>query len=184
MRISPTTLPGVLLIEPLIHRDSRGSFLETWHQDRYHKAGIGPSFVQDNLSRSRKGTVRGFHFQEPGAQGKLISTVEGTILDVAVDVRYGSPHFARWISIELSAENRHQLWIPPVFTHCFCVLSEYATVHYKCTDYFAPEYERTIRWDDPDIAMNWPISDPILSERDSTAPSLKDAPALPRHGSA
>jgi dTDP-4-dehydrorhamnose 3,5-epimerase len=179
MKIHQTELPGVICIEPRLFGDARGFFVETFHAERYAGAGIEGPFVQDNLSRSTGGTLRGLHFQEPRSQGKLVQVLYGIVWDVAVDVRRGSPHFGAWLGVELSEQNRRQLWIPPGFAHGFCVLSESADFFYKCTDFYAPENERAVRWDDPAIGIRWPISSPRLSIKDAEAPLLADAPMLP-----
>jgi dTDP-4-dehydrorhamnose 3,5-epimerase len=179
VKVIPTELPGVLLLEPRVFGDDRGFFMETYHAKRYADAGIPGPFVQDNLSRSTKGTLRGLHFQEPRAQGKLVQVLAGTVWDVAVDVRKGSPTFGRWVGIELSGENKRQLWVPPGFAHGFCVVSESADFHYKCTELYAPETERAIAWNDPDLAIAWPLTEPLLSPKDARAPRLKDALVLP-----
>jgi dTDP-4-dehydrorhamnose 3,5-epimerase len=182
VKVIPTDLPGLLLVEPQVFGDSRGFFLETFHAERYAEAGIHGPFVQDNLSRSSKGTLRGLHFQEPRPQGKLVQVLRGTVWDVAVDVRKGSPHFGAWVGIELSEENRRQLWIPQGFAHGFCVLSEVADFFYKCTDFYAPNLERAVRWDDPALGIDWPIQSPLISEKDRAAPPLATAPVLPAYG--
>lgn len=181
MKANSTELPGVLLIEPSVLGDSRGFFLETFQAKRYNDAGIPGPFVQDNLSRSTRGTLRGLHFQFPHPQGKLVQVLRGSVWDVAVDVRKGSPHFGGWLGMELSEENRRQLWIPAGFAHGFCVLSESADFFYKCTDFYAPAAEHAVRWDDPDIGIRWPIESPRLSAKDSAAPSLAEAPVLPTY---
>ena len=179
MKVTPTELPEVLLIEPRVFGDARGFFLETFQAERYSAAGVAGAFLQDNLSRSAKGTLRGLHFQEPRAQGKLVLVLRGAVWDVAVDVRRGSPRFGRWVGLELSEENRRQLWIPPGFAHGFCVLSETADFFYKCTALYAPETERAVRWDDPALAIRWPVAAPLLSAKDRAAPTLAEAPVLP-----
>ena len=179
MRVLTTELPGVLLLEPRSFEDGRGSFMELFHAGRYAEVGIPGAFVQDNLSRSVRGALRGLHFQEPHGQGKLVQVLAGSVFDVVVDVRRGSPTFGRCMTTELSAENRRQLWVPSGFAHGFCVLSERADFFYKCTDVYAPSAERSIVWNDPDLAIPWPISTPLLSPKDAAAPRLKDAPVLP-----
>jgi dTDP-4-dehydrorhamnose 3,5-epimerase len=181
LKISETALPGVLLVEPRVFADDRGFFLETHQAERYAAAGIGPTFVQDNFSRSVRGTLRGLHFQEPKAQGKLIQVLRGTVYDVVVDVRRGSPTFARWLGVELSGDAPKQLWIPPGFAHGFCVTSDAADFHYKCTAPYAPDAERSIRWDDPAVGYTWPVAQPLLSAKDAAAPLLADAPMLPTY---
>ncbi|MGH7285555.1 MAG: dTDP-4-dehydrorhamnose 3,5-epimerase [Polyangiaceae bacterium] len=179
MKVTRTPLPGVLLVEPRVFGDARGFFFESFHQDRYAKSGIEATFVQDNVSRSARGTLRGLHFQEPTSQGKLVYVTHGSVYDVAVDVRKGSTHFGKWFGIELNESDHQQIWIPPGFAHGFCVTSETADFAYKCTDYYAPEHERAIRWNDPQLGIAWPVSSPILSSKDAVAPLLRDAPVLP-----
>jgi dTDP-4-dehydrorhamnose 3,5-epimerase len=179
MKVVPTELPEVLIVEPKVHGDSRGFFFEAFHAKRYAEVGITGSFVQDNLSRSVRGTLRGLHFQEPRAQGKLVQVLRGTVWDVAVDVRRGSPRFGRWVAVELSEGTPRQLWIPPGFAHGFCVLSESADFFYKCTEIYAPECEQSVAWNDPAIGISWPVSEPLLSAKDRAAPRLADAPVLP-----
>lgn len=181
MKVTPLAIPEVLLIEPKVFGDSRGFFMETFQSKRYRDAGIEHDFVQDNMSRSVYGTLRGLHFQEPNPQGKLVQVVSGSVFDVAVDIRVGSPTFGKWVGAELSAENKHQLWVPPGFAHGFCVTSESADFVYKCTALYAPENERGIRWDDPDLNIPWPVKQPLLSKKDAVAPVLKEAPVLPRY---
>ena len=181
MKLSETALPGVLLIEPRVFSDDRGFFLETFQAERYAQAGLPSTFAQDNWSRSSRGTLRGLHFQEPRAQGKLVQVTRGTVFDVAVDVRRGSPTFGKWIGVELSGEAPRQMWIPPGFAHGFCVTSESADFWYKCTTPYAPEAECAIRWDDPAIGIAWPVAQPLLSAKDAAAPMLADAPLLPAY---
>lgn len=177
MRVSETKLPGVLLIEPKVHGDARGYFFESWQRERYAEAGLPREFVQDNFSRSQRGTLRGLHLQHPHAQGKLVSALEGEVFDVAVDTRVGSPTFGQWAGALLSADNKHQLYVPPGFAHGFCVTSESALFAYKCTDLYHPETELSIAWNDPDIAIAWPLESPTLSAKDQKAPRLRDVPA-------
>lgn len=172
MRVTPTKLPEVLLIELAVFSDTRGYFLEAYSAERYAAAGIPEPFVQDNVSLSRRGVLRGLHFQEPGAQGKLVHVLRGAVWDVAVDVRVGSPTFGRWVGEELSDGNRRQLWVPAGFAHGFVVLSDEALVAYKCTAPYRPEHERVVRWDDPELGIAWPMDRPTLSMRDRAAPSL------------
>jgi dTDP-4-dehydrorhamnose 3,5-epimerase len=179
VNVVKTELPGVLLLEPKRFGDDRGFFMEMFHAKRYAELGITGPFVQDNFSRSAKGILRGLHFQEPNAQGKLVQVVAGAVYDVAVDVRRGSPTFGKFVGVELSADNRRQLWVPAGFAHGFCVLSESADFHYKCTDFYSPTTERGIAWNDPDLGIPWPVSSPLLSPKDAAAPRLKDAPVLP-----
>jgi dTDP-4-dehydrorhamnose 3,5-epimerase len=179
MHVNPTSLPEVLLLEPRIFADARGVFFESWRDDRYGAAGVSGAFVQDNVSSSEKGTLRGLHFQDPNGQGKLVTALSGAVFDVAVDIRRGSPHFGNWVGVELSSENRRQLWIPPGFAHGFQALSDDAVFHYKCTAHYSPADEHTIRWDDATLGVEWPIAAPLLSEKDLAAPILSDAPVLP-----
>lgn len=172
MQVTATSLEGVLLIEPKVFGDARGFFLESWSRDRYVQAGIVGDFVQDNMSRSHRGTLRGMHLQHPHGQGKLVSVTEGEVFDVAIDVRVGSPTFGRWVGYTLSAENHRQLWIPPGFAHGFCVTSEMALFTYKCTDGYHPEAEVGVLWNDPDIGVEWPVSQPVLSGKDAQHPRL------------
>lgn len=174
MKVTETKIAGVLIIEPKVFGDSRGFFLETFHATRYAEYGIESNFVQDNYSRSAKGVLRGLHYQKNHPQGKLVSVTSGVVLDVAVDIRQDSSTFGQWVGITLSADDHKQFYIPPGLAHGFCVLSETADFQYKCTDYYHPEDEASIRWNDPDIAIEWNISDPILSEKDAKAPFLKD----------
>ena len=174
MRVTQTPLPGVLLIEPRIFGDSRGFFLETYSRERYRSVGIAEDLVQDNLSFSGHGVLRGLHYQNPTAQGKLVYVLQGGVFDVAVDIRRSSPTFGKWYGATLTDENKKQLWIPAGFAHGFCVTSDTALFTYKCSAYYAPENEHTIRYDDPDIAISWPVADPLLSDKDQSAPGLKD----------
>ncbi len=178
MNVTTTAIPGVLIIEPHVFGDARGFFLETWHRDRYVEAGLPAAFVQDNLARSQHGVLRGLHFQHPHAQGKLVHVLEGEVFDVAVDIRPDSPTFRQWAGARLSAENRHQFWIPAGLAHGYVVLSEHALLAYKCTELYAPQHERSLRWDDPAVGIDWPLTgEPILSDRDREAPLLADLPA-------
>jgi len=171
--IEPTDLPGVVLVVPRVFTDDRGYFMETFKRSEFERAGLDLPFVQENHSRSSAGTLRGLHYQrEPKAQGKLVRVVLGEIFDVAVDIRQGSPTFGRWVSATLSAENRLAIYIPPGFAHGFCVTSAEAEVIYKTTEEYAPEYEEGIRWDDPGLAIAWPVASPVLSPRDQRWPSL------------
>ena len=167
MRFVPAEIPGVVIIEPDVYKDSRGFFLETYHAEKYLAGGIAGSFVQDNHSRSVKGTLRGLHLQLSRAQGKLVRVIEGEIFDVAVDVRRGSPTFGKWMGVTLSADNFRQCYLPPGFAHGFAVVSPVAQVEYKCTDIYDPKSELGIAWNDPAIGINWPIAEPLLSERDT-----------------
>jgi dTDP-4-dehydrorhamnose 3,5-epimerase len=172
MTVRETSLPGLLLVEPVVHGDARGLFSERYHAERYRDAGISAPFVQDNLSRSARGTLRGLHFQRARPQGKLVEVVRGTIFDVAVDVRPGSPTFGRWEGVVLDDEARRQLWVPPGFAHGFCVLSETADVLYKCTALYDPADEGGVAWNDPDLAIPWPAEAPLLSDKDRRLPPL------------
>ncbi len=174
MHIYETTLPGVLLVEPVVFRDPRGYFVETYHAQKYAEAGLGATFVQDNFSHSSRGTLRGLHYQLTKPQGKLLTVLSGAIFDVAVDIRKGSPTFGQWVGVELSQESHRQLYIPPGFAHGFCVISETAGVLYKCTDLYAPEDERGVLWNDPALNIAWPIDQPVLSKKDSAFASLRD----------
>jgi dTDP-4-dehydrorhamnose 3,5-epimerase len=167
MRSVPATIPGVVIIEPDVYSDPRGFFLETYHADKYRAAGIPGPFVQDNHSRSVRGTLRGLHLQLRHPQGKLVRVIEGEIFDVAVDVRRGSPTFGQWMGVTLSAENFRQCYVPPGFAHGFAVVSPVAQVEYKCTDLYDPKSEIGIAWNDPAIGINWPITNPLLSDRDT-----------------
>ncbi|MDH3229149.1 MAG: dTDP-4-dehydrorhamnose 3,5-epimerase [Alphaproteobacteria bacterium] len=183
MKVAKTELPGVLLIEPDRFGDDRGFFQETWHARRYEDAGIRDEFVQDNISLSRHGVLRGMHFQNPHGQAKLVYILQGEVFDVAVDVRAGSPDFGKWTGATLSADNGRQLYIPAGFAHGFCVTGETALFAYKCTDFYDRESELTIRWDDPQIGVAWPISHPTISEKDAVAPFLSamDRALLPHY---
>lgn len=174
MDIIPTKLAGVLLIQPKIFGDQRGFFLETFHQQRYAEAGIPGPFVQDNHSHSQKGVLRGLHFQKRHPQGKLVFVTSGSVFDVAVDIRKDSPTFGQWVGVTLVAEQHQQFYIPPGLAHGFCVLSESADFHYKCTDYYHPEDEGSLRWNDPEVGISWPLQTPLLSPKDANAPYLKD----------
>ena len=174
MRVVPAAIPDVLIIEPRVHRDGRGFFVETYHADRYREHGIEGPFVQDNHSRSVAGTLRGLHLQLGRPQGKLIRVIEGEVFDVAVDVRRGSRTFGRWVGVTLSAENFKQCYVPPGFAHGFCVVSPIAQVEYKCTDLYDAESEIGILWNDPLIGIRWPVSEPVLSDRDRRHPTLAE----------
>ncbi len=174
MNVKQTALPGVLVIEPRVHHDGRGFFLETYHAGRYRDAGLAATFVQDNHSRSVRGTLRGLHWQEEHPQGKLVRVLAGEIFDVAVDIRSDSPTFGRWVGVELSAENFRQIYVPPGFAHGFCVTSDIAEVEYKCTDFYDPPSERGLIWNDRDVGIAWPVADPILSARDRVHPTLAE----------
>ena len=176
MKVTETRLPGVLILEPKVFGDERGFFMETWQRERYREIGITADFAQDNLSFSGVGVLRGLHFQNPHAQGKLVQVLQGEVYDVAVDIRRGSPTFGQWAGVRLSSDNRRQLYVPPDFAHGFCVLSETALFSYKCTDYYHPETEGSILWNDPAIGIDWPIDSPSLSDKDREAPMLADVP--------
>ncbi len=160
------------MLEPQVFGDSRGTFFESWATARYAQAGIAGPFVQDNFSRSGRGILRGLHLQNPHAQGKLVSAITGEVFDVVVDVRVGSPRFGQWVRALLSEQNKCQLWVPPGFAHGFCVTSDEAIFHYKCTDAYHPECEMSVRWDDPAIGIEWPLDAPTLNEKDRSAPLL------------
>ena len=182
MQIVATSLPEVLIVEPKMYGDPRGFFLETYQLDRYAEHGIRGAFVQDNLSRSGYGVLRGLHLQNPSTQGKLVSVMRGRVLDVSVDVRLGSPNYGRHVAVELSEDNRRQLWVPRGFAHGFLVLSESADFFYKCDNVYSPKDEIVVRWDDPAIGINWGIDDPSLSSRDAAAPVLAEVKNLPVYG--
>jgi dTDP-4-dehydrorhamnose 3,5-epimerase len=178
MRFVPLEIPDVVRIEPAVHSDARGFFLETFHRELYEQAGLPTDFVQDNHSGSARGVLRGLHYQIRQPQGKLVRLVIGAIFDVAVDLRRSSRTFGHWVGATLSAESKEQLWIPPGFAHGFYVLSEWAEVFYKATDYYAPQWERTLLWDDPSLGIDWPLSDaapPILAEKDIHGAPLSQA---------
>ncbi len=174
IRFIETSLPGVFVIEPQVFNDDRGFFLETFHHEKYAEGGITRAFVQDNHSHSQRKTLRGLHYQLEHAQGKLVYAVSGEIYDVAVDIRKGSPFFGQWVGVHLSSENKHQIYVPEGFAHGFYVLSETADVIYKCTDVYFPEDEGGIFWADPEIGIQWPIEDPILSEKDGIYSRLSE----------
>ena len=182
MIVTPTAIPDVLLVRPVVHGDQRGFFVETWHERRYADAGIPARFVQDNHSRSTRHTLRGLHYQVGRPQGKLVRCALGAIFDVAVDLRRSSPTFGRWVGAELSDENQHQLWIPPGFAHGFYVLSERADLLYKCTELYAAELDRALRWDDSTLAIQWPLAGdgpPLLSGKDAAAAGLAEVELYP-----
>lgn len=177
MTFTETALAGVVLVTPTVHGDGRGFFLETWREDRYGELlGRGERFVQDNHSRSSRGVLRGLHFQTRRPQGKLLRCVLGEIFDVAVDLRPDSASFGAWVGVRLSGDNKRQLYVPPGFAHGFQVLSETADVEYKCTDYYDPGGEGGVRWDDPDLAIDWPLDAPLVSDKDRRLPVLADLP--------
>ena len=177
MNIVETSLPGVLILEPRVFGDHRGFFLETYSEQRYREAGLSERFVQDNHSRSRKGVLRGLHYQLQRAQGKLVGVTRGAVFDVAVDIRRGSPTFGCWAGVVLDDSNHRQFYLPPGFAHGFCVLSDEADFVYKCTDYYHPQSEQGIFWNDPDIGIDWPDQDVFLSEKDLGNPRLAEQPA-------
>jgi dTDP-4-dehydrorhamnose 3,5-epimerase len=183
LKIVPTELPGVVIVEPDAYADRRGRFFESWHQDRYRQVGLPAHFVQDNVANSVQGVLRGLHYQHPDAQGKLVFALAGEVFDVAADIRSGSPTWGKWVGVELSGENTRQLYVPPGFAHGYCVTSATAVVAYKCTAYYDATCDRGIRWNDPTLAVSWPVDVPILSDKDARAPLLADlsADALPSH---
>jgi dTDP-4-dehydrorhamnose 3,5-epimerase len=177
MRAVQTRLKGPLILEPRVFEDARGFFMETWNAKRYRELGIPEVFVQDNVSLSHRGVIRGLHFQNPSPQGKLVTVLDGAVHDVVVDLRRGSATFGEWVGVELSSENRRQVWIPEGFAHGFQALTDRALFSYKCTDYYAARAERSIRWDDPTLGIHWPIEPPVVSDRDRVAPLLHEFPA-------
>jgi dTDP-4-dehydrorhamnose 3,5-epimerase len=180
MKVTPTRLPEVLLIEPKVFGDARGLFFESWNEREFERAGIRARFVQDNHSRSEKGVLRGLHYQIRQPQGKLVRVTEGEIFDVAVDIRRSSPTFGKWEGARLSAQSKTMLWVPVGFAHGFCVLSDHAEVLYKTTDFYAPEHERCILWNDPELSIDWPLSGvPTLSPKDAAGVRLRDAEVFP-----
>jgi dTDP-4-dehydrorhamnose 3,5-epimerase len=181
MNVLLTELPDILIVEPKVFGDQRGFFFEAYQRDRYASRGITGPFVQDNLSRSARGVLRGLHFQGPKCQGKLVSVLRGSVLDVAVDVRLGSPTFGQHVAVELNEENRRQLWVPRGFAHGFLVLSDSADFFYKCDEYYSPADEIVVRWNDPAIGIDWGFNAPTLSARDAAAPLLADVLALPKY---
>lgn len=176
MNVSSGQLQGLLILEPKVFGDSRGFFMETWNLRKYQDAGVGVAFVQDNISVSRRGALRGLHFQNPNSQGKLVSVLKGEVLDLVVDIRLGSTTFGKWEAVRLSSENKRQFYIPPGFAHGFLVLSDDALFHYKCTEFYSPKDEMTIRWNDPDLGIQWPMDNPLVSEKDAKGLLLKDVP--------
>ncbi len=177
MRVEPAPLKGVLVVRPDVFRDDRGLFMELYREERYAPQGIDARFVQDNLSRSIRGTLRGLHFQHPSPQAKLIQAIQGEVFDVCVDIRLGSPTFRRWFGMRLSAQDPCQLFVPEGFAHGFCALTEEALVLYKCSDVYAPDCDAGILWSDPDLGIDWPVDDPLLSPKDRDLPRLRDVPA-------
>lgn len=176
MKVIETDLDGVVVIEPRVFEDDRGGFFESWNADRFAEHGLPDQFVQDNVSTSRFGVLRGLHYQNPSPQAKLVSVLHGEVFDVAVDIRTDSDTFGNWFGVRLSAGNGRQLFVPEGFAHGFSVLSKSATVYYKATAFYNAEAEGSIRWDDPDVDISWPIDAPILSPKDDAAPFLKDVP--------
>ncbi|WP_375057345.1 dTDP-4-dehydrorhamnose 3,5-epimerase [Zobellella sp. DQSA1] len=172
MKIIETVLPGVLIIEPKVFGDHRGFFVETFQEERYREAGISLPFVQDNHSRSQRGVLRGLHFQRTRPQGKLVRVSRGAVYDVAVDIDPNSPTCGQYVGVELNEENHRQLWVPPGYAHGFCVLSDVADFQYKCTDYYFPDDEGGLLWNDPSVAIGWPIAQPLLSAKDQQNPTL------------
>jgi dTDP-4-dehydrorhamnose 3,5-epimerase len=184
MNLVPTDLQGVCCLHVNRYLDGRGYFLERYRQEWFAEAGIDAEFVQDNHSKSAKNTLRGLHFQHPRAQGKLIMVVQGAIFDVVVDIQKGSPSFGNWLALELNEDSDYMIWIPPGYAHGFLTLADETQVFYKATDYWVPEAEQIVRWDDPDLAIQWPTTKPILSERDASAPRLAELSKLPKYPSA
>jgi dTDP-4-dehydrorhamnose 3,5-epimerase len=176
MRRIKTSLPGVYLIEPTLFEDERGFFFESYHQDKFAQLGVKDCFVQDNHAKSVKHTLRGLHYQIEHTQAKLCRVIQGEVLDVVVDIRRGSPHFGKWESGVLSAENKRQMYVPPGFAHGYVVLSETAEFLYKCSDFYYPEHERGVAWNDPEIGVSWGVENPILSARDRKSPRLSEIP--------
>lgn len=174
MKVEKTKLPGVVILHPRVFEDDRGFFMETYNQSSFAESGLPDEFKQDNHSRSSKGVLRGLHYQHPQWQGKLVRAINGEIFDVAVDIRKDSPHYGEWIGVSLSSANFQQLYIPPGYAHGFCVVSDIAEVIYKCTTVYKPQDDAGIRWNDPDIGIQWPIDNPLVSEKDQTAPLLSE----------
>lgn len=176
MDLIPTKIRDVIVIQPKVHGDNRGFFMETWREEDFKALGIGQHFVQENHSKSRGGILRGLHYQVKKPQGKLIRVVAGEIFDVAVDIRPGSASFGQWVGEYISAENKRSIWVPPGFAHGFYVTGDSAEVTYRCTEYYAPEHERSLLWNDPDINIDWPLKgEPVLSDKDRNAPTLAEA---------
>lgn len=178
MKVLPLEIPDVLIVEPRVFEDGRGFFMETYQKERFRDAGLDVEFVQDNHSCSSYGTLRGLHYQVQHPQGKLCRVVRGEVFDVAVDLRRSSPTFGRWVGVLLSAANRRQVYVPPGFAHGFCVLSEVAEFLYKCTDFYSPEHERTLVWDDPAVGVDWPVREPLLSAKDRQGRVLAECPCF------
>ncbi len=183
MKVTKTKLEGVLVFEPKVFGDARGFFMETWNYQRYKEAGLDVKFVQSNLSKSAKGVLRGLHFQNPNPQGKLVQILTGEVYDVAVDIRHGSPTFGQWHGELLSGDNNKQFYIPEGFAHGFCVLSESAIFSYMCTNVYDAKSDFSILWNDPDLNIDWPINEPLLSEKDKQAPTLSSlkTTSLPKY---
>ncbi len=181
MKILDTRLSGVKILEPRVFGDSRGFFLESWNKKQFQQAGLPGEFVQDNHSRSAQGVLRGLHYQVKQPQGKLVRVTHGEVFDVAVDIKKSSPTYGQWVGVHLSAENHRLFWVPPGYAHGFYVISDLADFQYKCTDYYAPEYERSLRWDDPDVGIEWPLingTPPQLSAKDAECPLLTELDAV------
>jgi dTDP-4-dehydrorhamnose 3,5-epimerase len=180
MNVIETAIPGPVIIEPRVFGDARGFFMETWNAAGFAAAGLDLTFVQDNHSRSQKGVLRGLHFQNPGPQGKLVRVVNGAVFDVAVDLRRSSPHFGKWVGVELSAANQRMFWVPEGFAHGFVTLEDNTDFLYKCTAPYAPQAEFTLAWDDPAVGIEWPVADlePLISEKDARGLALADVPAF------
>ena len=176
MKVTTCEISGLLILEPKVFTDNRGFFLEIFNQTRYREAGLRADFVQDNLSFSGRGTLRGLHFQNPNSQGKLLQVLQGEVFDVAVDIRRSSPTFGQWHALVLSGQNKQQFYIPHGFAHGFVVLSEAALFHYKCTKFYSPRDELSLRWDDPDIGIEWPVKAPVVSEKDGKGLRLREIP--------
>lgn len=174
MKFDKTEIPDVIIVKPDIIRDYRGFFMESYHVDKFASGGIHSIFVQDNYAKSKKNTLRGLHFQTKNSQAKLLRCLKGIIFDVAVDLRISSPYYGKWVGIELSEKNKYQLYIPEGFAHGYCVISEYAEIAYKCSEIYCPEYDSGICWNDPDLAIKWPVKEPLLSSKDSVLPRIKD----------
>ncbi|HKE94501.1 MAG TPA: dTDP-4-dehydrorhamnose 3,5-epimerase [Povalibacter sp.] len=182
MEVTPTRLAGVVLIKPRVFGDHRGYFLESWQESRFASAGITARFVQDNHSRSSQWTLRGMHYQIQQPQGKLVRVTRGAVFDVAVDMRRSSPTFGQWVGAELSDVNHHMMWVPPGFAHGFLALTDQVDFLYKCTDFYEPQFERTLRWNDPDVAIEWPLPrdvTPLLAAKDAAAAGLNEAECYP-----
>jgi len=178
MKFTETKIPDVIVVEPDVFGDNRGFFMEAWHAEKFAAGGIAADFVQDNQSRSVQGILRGLHYQITQPQGKLVRVLSGEVFDVAVDLRKNSATFGQWVGVRLNAENKKMLWVPPGFAHGFYVISKQADFFYKCSDFYAPEYERAIRWDDPDLGIDWPLVEgnaPVLAPKDAAAAAFRDA---------